>query len=55
MTKAELIKALERLPDDTIIKVPSIDYEGDVVPAESVEIDNDGIYGGIAEVTILGF
>ena len=55
MTKAELIKALERLPDDTIIKVPSIDYEGDVVRAESVEIDNDGIYGGIAEVTILGF
>ena len=55
MTKAELIKALEDLPDDTIINVPSIEYEGDVVPAESVEIDNDGIYGGIAEVTILGF
>ena len=53
MTKAELIKALERLPDDTIIKVPSIDYEGDVVPAEIVETDDDGIYGGIAEVTIL--
>ena len=53
MTKAELIKALEDWPDDTIIKVPSIDYEGDVVPAEIVEVDNDGIYGGIAEVTIL--
>ena len=53
MTKAELIKALERLPDDTIINVPSIDYKGNVVPAEIVETDNDGIYGGIAEVTIL--
>ena len=55
MTKAELIKALERLPNNTIIKVPSIDYEGDVVPAEIVEVDNDGIYGGVAEATILGF
>ena len=55
MTKAELIKALEDWPDDTIINVPSIDYEGDVVPAEIVEIDNHGIYGGVAEATILGF
>ena len=53
MTKAELIKALERLPNNTIIKVPNIEYEGDVVPAEIVEIDNDGSDGGVAEVTIL--
>ena len=29
MTKSELIKALDGLPDDTVIYVPSIEVAGD--------------------------
>ena len=54
MTKVELIKLLEDLPNDTRIYVPSIECEGDTVPALYVDIDDDGSDGGIAEVTIVG-
>ena len=54
MTKAELIKALDGLPDDTRIYVPSIECEGNTIPALYVDIDDDGSDGGIAEVTIIG-
>lgn len=53
MTKAELIKALEDLPNDTAIYVPSLEVAGDEVPAIHVEVWSDrtnsdpevGIYG----------
>ena len=54
MTKAELIKLLEDLPNDTRIYVPSIECEGNTIPALYVDIDDDGSDGGIAEVTIVG-
>lgn len=54
MTKAELIKALEGLPDDTELYVPSIEFSGDLVPAWYVEVDCDGSDGCQAEVTIVG-
>ena len=53
MTKAELIKALKGLPDDTRIYVPSIEVAGDIMPASYVQVDYVGD-GGIAEVTITG-
>ena len=54
MTKAELIKLLKDLPNDTRIYVPSIELAGDVMPALYVDIIDDGSDGGIAEVNITG-
>ena len=54
MTKAELIKALEGLPDDTRIYVPSIEVAGDIMPALYVQVYDNGSNGSVAEVTILG-
>lgn len=54
MTKAELIKALEGLPDDTRIYVPSIDVAGDELPALYVQVYDNGSDCGQAEATILG-
>ena len=53
MTKAELIKALEGLPDDTRIYVPSIEVARDIRHASYVKVDYVGD-GGIVEVLILG-
>ena len=53
MTKAELIKALEGLPDDTRIYVPSIEVARDIIPALYVQVDYVGD-GGIVEVLITG-
>ncbi len=53
MTKAELIKALEGLPDDTVLYVPSIEFLGDLVPVWDVQVDCDGSNGD-PEVTIVG-
>lgn len=54
MTKAELIKALEELPDDTEIHVPSREYSEDFVHAWYVQVDCDGSDGCQPEVTIVG-
>ena len=54
MTKAELFKALDGLPDDTRIYVPSIKIASDVLPASYVQIKEYGSDGEISEVTILG-
>ena len=53
MNKAELIKELEGLLDDTRIYVPSIEVAGDIMPASYVQVDYVGD-GGIVEVLILG-
>ena len=53
MTKAELIKALEGLPDDTRIYVPSIEVARDIRPALYVQVDYVGD-GGIVKVLIIG-
>ena len=53
MTKAELIKALEGLPDDARIYVPSIEVAVDVMPVSYVQVDYVGD-GGIIEVLITG-
>ena len=53
MTKAELIKALEGLPDDARIYVPSIEVAVDVMPVSYVQVDYVGD-GGIVEVLITG-
>ena len=53
MTKAELIKALDGLPDDTRIYVPSIEVAGDIRPALYVKVDYVGD-GGIVKVLIMG-
>ena len=53
MTKAELIKQLEGLPDDTWIYVPSIEVTGDIMPASYVQVDYVG-NGGIVKVLIIG-
>lgn len=53
MTKAELIKALDGLPDDTRIYVPSIEVAGDITPALYVQVDYVGD-GGIVKVLIIG-
>ena len=54
MTKAELIKLLKGLPDNTRIYVPSTELAGSLIPALYVDICNDGSDGGIAEVEIVG-
>ena len=54
MTKEELIKALEGLPDDTRIYIPSIEVAGDIMPALYVQVYDNGSNGSVAEVTILG-
>lgn len=53
MTKEELIKALEGLPDDTRIYVPSIEVAGDIIPVSYVQVDYVGD-GGIVKVLIIG-
>ena len=53
MTKAELRKALDGLPDDTRIYVPSIEVAGDIMPASYVQVDYVGD-GGIVKVLITG-
>ena len=54
MTKAELIKLLKDLPNNTRIYVPSIEVAGDSLPAKYVDVFDDGSDGGIAEVMIVG-
>ena len=54
MTKKELIKLLKGLPGNTRIYVPSLLYEGDILPAEYVDIRNGGSDGSVAKVEILG-
>lgn len=53
MTKAELIKAFEGLPDDTRIYIPSIEVAGDIMPASYVQVDYVGD-GSIVKVLIIG-
>ena len=53
MTKAKLIKALEGLPDDTRIYVPSIEVAGYIRPALYVQVDYVGD-GSIVKVLITG-
>ena len=53
MTKAELIKALEGLPDDTELYVPSIEFPGDLVLLWYVQVDCDGSNGD-PEVELIG-
>ena len=53
MTKEELIKALDGLPDDTRIYVPSIEVAGDIMPVSYVQVDYVGD-GGIVKVLIIG-
>ena len=54
MTKAELIRALENLPDDTEIYVPSREVSDTWVHAWYVEVDCDGSDDCQAEVSIVG-
>lgn len=54
MTKAELINALEGLPDDTEIHVPSRECSDVWVHAWYVQVDCDGSDGCQPEVTIVG-
>ena len=54
MTKAELIKVLEKLPDDTEIHVPSRDCMDVWVHANYIEIDCDGSNGCQPEINIYG-
>lgn len=54
MTKAELIKALEGLPDDTDIYVPSMEGGNELIDSEYVQVDCDGSNGCRPQVTILG-
>ena len=54
MTKAELIKTLEGLPDDTEINVPSIECGNELISACYVQVEYCGINGFRPEVTILG-
>ena len=53
MTKAELIKALEGLPDDTRIYVPSVEVAGDIMLASYAQVDYVGD-GSIVKVLIIG-
>lgn len=53
MTKEELLKALDGLPDDTKIYIPSIEVAGDIRPASYVQVDYVGD-GGIVKVLIIG-
>lgn len=53
MTKAELIKKLKDLPDDTVIYIPSYDDERcDFTTAIHVEVESDGSDGCEAEVSL---
>ena len=54
MTKAELIRALEGLPDDTEIYVPSTEVSDTWVHAWYVQVDCDGSDDCQAEVSIIG-
>ena len=54
MTKAELIKSLEGLPDDTEINVPSMECGNELISAYYVKVEYDGINGFRPEFTILG-
>ena len=54
MTKAELIKQLEGLPDDALIHVPSTECSDVWVHAWYVQVDCDGSDGYQAEVSIVG-
>ena len=54
MTKAELIKALENLPDDVNIFVPSTKVSNAWVHAWYVQVDCDGSDDCQAEVSIIG-
>ena len=54
MTKAELIRALEGLPDDTEIYVPSREVSDTWVHAWYVQVDCDGSDDCQAEVLIVG-
>ena len=54
MTKADLIKDLEGLPDDTSIYIPSMEFPGDLVPALCVQVNSDGSDGSQPEATIIG-
>ena len=47
MTKVELIKALENLPDDVNIFVPSTKVSNAWVRASYVMVDYSGDYGGV--------
>lgn len=53
MNKAELIKALEKLPDDTEIIMPHKEYPDIMVYLESIEIISDGSNGD-PEVELIG-
>ena len=53
MTKAELIKALEGLPDDTEFIMPHREYPDILVYLESIEIISDGSNGD-SEVELIG-
>ena len=53
MTKSELFKALDGLPDDTRIYVPSIEVARDIRPALYVQVDYVGD-GSIVKVLIIG-
>ena len=54
MTKAELIKQLEGLPDDTLIHVPSTECSDVWVRDWYVQVDCDGSDDCQAEVSIVG-
>ena len=54
MTKAELIKQLEGLPDDTDIYIPSTECSNVWVHAWYVQVDCDGSDGYQPQVTIVG-
>ena len=54
MTKSELIKSLEGLPDDTEIYVPSMECGNKLISACYVKVEYYGINGFRPEVTIVG-
>ena len=54
MTKAELIRALEGLPDDVDIYVPSTKVSNAWVHASYVMVDYGGIDGCRADVLVVG-
>ena len=53
MTKSELFKALEGLPDDTEFIMPHREYPDILVYLESIEIISDGSKGD-PEVELIG-
>lgn len=54
MTKADLIKKLEGLPDDTEIRIydHDEDYDNTIIIAHTVQVECDGSDGCQAEVII---